>query len=238
MQKLSTRFLVIYSGAITLVFVVTILAGFSIKSKSAKFDEINVGRINVVEPDGTLRLVISNRAQFPGAFVQRKEYERPDRRVTGMLFLDDEGTEDGGLTWAGSKDKNGKITTDGGLTFDQYMQDQVFSIDAGRDGDARWSTITFTDRPDYSVTELFDWDKKTRGLSEAERNAAWEKFFQSHPRPENRLIIGRAQDNSSLLALKDPQGRDRIVLRVDSNGNPAVQILDAQGKVIGQLPQK
>lgn len=238
MQKLSTRFLVIYSGVLTVVFAVTVLAGFAGRSKPARFDEINVGRINVVEPDGTLRLVISNRVQFPGAFVQGKEYERPDRRVTGMLFLDDEGTEDGGLTWAGSKDKNGKITTDGGLTFDQYLQDQVLAIDAGRDGDNRWSTISFWDRPDYSVTEEFDLDRKIRGLSQAERNTAWQKFSQSHPLPQKRVIIGRAQDNSSLLELKDPQGRDRIVLRVDSNGNPAVQILDAQGKVIGQLPQK
>ena len=30
------------------------------------FDTITVGRINVEEPDGTKRLVISNRSQFPG----------------------------------------------------------------------------------------------------------------------------------------------------------------------------
>jgi hypothetical protein len=30
------------------------------------FDEITAGRINIVEPDGAKRMVISNKAQFPG----------------------------------------------------------------------------------------------------------------------------------------------------------------------------
>ena len=64
----------------------------------AHFDEITVGRINIAEPDGTKRLIISNKAQFPGAFEQGKEIARPDRAsFAGMLFLDEEGNENGGL---------------------------------------------------------------------------------------------------------------------------------------------
>ena len=33
------------------------------------------------------------------------------------------------------------------------------------------------------------------------------------------------------------EGRDRIVLRVAPDGTPALQMLDAGGKVIGELPQ-
>ena len=238
MSSFYRKFLAIYSGVITLVFAVTVFAGFSGKSKPQHFDEINVGRINIVEPDGKLRLVISNRAQFPGSYVHGKEIERPDRKDTGMLFLDDEGTEMGGLTWGGSKDKNGKITADGHLSFDQYMQDQIFAIDAGREGDSKWSAMTFSDRGDYSIMEGFEAAKKIRALPESERKAAWAKFSQTHPGDHNRVIIGRAPDNSSVLRLKDPDGHDRIVLKVDAKGEPTVQILDAQGKVVSQMPQK
>ncbi len=238
MPNVSSRFLAVYSGVLTVAFAVTVFAGFSGKSKPQHFDEISVGRINVIEPDGKLRLVISNRAQFPGSYVKGKEIERPDRQDTGLLFLDDEGTEMGGLTWGGSKDKNGKITADGHLSFDQYMQDQIFAIDAGREGESKWSAMTFSDRGDYSIMEGFEAAKRIRALPESERKAAWAKFRQEHPGDQNRVVIGRAPDNSSVLRLKDPQGRDRIVLKVDAKGDPVVQVLDAEGKVISQLPQK
>ena len=50
----SRRFLTIYSGVLTAIFTVTILAGFAGPTKKTAFDEISVQRINIVEPDGTL----------------------------------------------------------------------------------------------------------------------------------------------------------------------------------------
>ncbi len=42
------------------------LSAFTSAQEKARFDEIDVGRINVLDKDGTLRLVISNREQSPG----------------------------------------------------------------------------------------------------------------------------------------------------------------------------
>jgi hypothetical protein len=61
------RFLTIYSGVLTIVFAVTVLTGAA-ASRNQSFGTITVRRINVVEPDGTVRLTISNRADFPGAW--------------------------------------------------------------------------------------------------------------------------------------------------------------------------
>ena len=65
------RMLAIYAA------VTTVLLGFIAVARAAQkvetFDEITVHRINVTEPDGTLRLVISNRARLPGVMVQGKE---------------------------------------------------------------------------------------------------------------------------------------------------------------------
>lgn len=97
------RFLEIYAGVLTVAFAATVFRGLA-ETRKTTFDEIDVHRINVLEPDGTLRLVISDKAEFPGAFVNGKEIARPDRKDTGMLFLNEEGTEIGGMTfWRAEK---------------------------------------------------------------------------------------------------------------------------------------
>src|SRR5512147_592511 len=92
----SPKFLAIYSGVLTLVFAGTILAGFTAESHKASFDEITVHRVNIVEPDGTLRMVLSDKSEFPGIIIKGKEHPHPDRKTAGMLFFNDEGTENGG----------------------------------------------------------------------------------------------------------------------------------------------
>src|SRR3546814_13361431 len=72
------------------------------------FDEISVKRINIVEPDGKYRLVLSNSERFPGLFMEGKEYKHHSRDGGGMLFFNDEGDEVGGLTF-GSKTVGDKI---------------------------------------------------------------------------------------------------------------------------------
>ncbi|HXN96291.1 MAG TPA: hypothetical protein VN879_17415, partial [Candidatus Acidoferrales bacterium] len=76
---------------------VTVLSGFAGRSKKASFDEISVRRINIVEPDGTTRMILSNKTDAPGLIIRRKEYPHPDRKSAGVIFFDDEGTENGGL---------------------------------------------------------------------------------------------------------------------------------------------
>jgi hypothetical protein len=40
------------------------------------------------------------------------------------------------------------------------------------------------------------------------------------------------------LILKDPEGRDRIVLKVGADGTSSLQFLDASGKVLNEMPEK
>ena len=80
-----TKLLVVYSSVLTTVLAAFALTG-SVAAKPQTFDEIDVRRINVREPDGTLRLVISNRARLPGVIVQGKEQPPVDRPQAGLLF--------------------------------------------------------------------------------------------------------------------------------------------------------
>ena len=114
------KLLAIYSSVVTTVLTGLVLAG-SVAAKPQSFDEIDVRRINIREPDGTLRMVISNRARLPGVVAAGKEHPPVDRPFAGMLFYNDEGDENGGLVFSGRRDANGDVADSGGmLTFDRY----------------------------------------------------------------------------------------------------------------------
>jgi hypothetical protein len=232
------RFLAIYSGVLTIAFAVVVLTGFAESRQKQTFDEIDVRRINVIESDGTLRMVISNKADFPGIIIKGKETPHPGRSTAGMLFFNDEGTENGGLIFGGGKDKQGKVTSYGHLSFDQYEQDQVFSIDAGEENGKRTSELRVIDQPDHPITEEIAAAERIGRLPASQQEAEWKKYRASTPHSETRIQLGRSDDRSVALRLKDEQGRDRLVIRVQPDGSPILQFLDEQGKVTSQLPSR
>lgn len=233
----SQRFLVIYSGCLTVVFLGTVFFGLAKMKARTQFDEITVHRINVVEPDGTIRLILTDKAKGPGNFYKNKEYPHKDRQPAGLLFYDDEGSEDGALIYGLSKDKEGRVTgSNVHLSFDKYMQDQIFTIDAGQSGKDKYSKLTFQDRGDYPITDAVEANERISKLPEEQREEEWKKFFATHPGDQTRIVLGRVRDGSSELRLKDMEGRDRIVLRVAPDGTPELQMLDAKGKVLSKMP--
>ncbi len=141
----SQRFLMLYSGALTLVFAVTVLSAAT--RSHAKFDEIDVQRINVVEPDGTLRMTISNHARLPGIIVRGKE--KPfDRPQAGMIFYNDEASEIGGLIFGGSRNDKGDIVNSGGsLSFDRFEANQVVQLLGVDDSEDRIAGLSVSDSP-------------------------------------------------------------------------------------------
>src|SRR5579863_1124856 len=198
MSKLfaSPRFLAIYSAVLTIAFAVVVLAGFAESHQRQRFGEIDFERINVVEPDGTLRMVISNKAAFPGIIIKGKETPHPNRKSAGMLFFNDEGTENGGLIFGGSKEKDGKVTSYGHLSFDQYEQDQVFSIDAEQDGEQRTSELRIIDQPDYPITEDLAATARIGKLPKDEQPAAWKQLRANKAHAQTRILLGRLDDRS------------------------------------------
>jgi len=232
------RFLAIYCAVVTLAFAIVVLAGFAESRQKLKFSEIDVERINVVEPDGTLRMVISNKSAFPGIIIKGKETPHPDRKTAGMLFFNDEGSENGGLIFGGEKDKQGNASSYGHLSFDRYEQDQVFSIDASEDGSKRSSALRIIDQPDHPITQDLAEADRIGKLPKDQQSAEWKKYRAATPHSEPRIMLGRDDDRSVALRLKDVQGHDRIVIRVAPDGNPALQFLDASGKVTNEFGQK
>lgn len=223
--------------AAALAAIVT-LSGDSDPARRASFDEITVGRINIVEPDGTKRFILSNRAQFPGAYMQGKEKERSDRRsFAGMLFMSEDGTENGGLLQRGSIDANGKIDSGVSLTFDRFRQDQtlqLINIDDGR----QMTALMINDVPQFTVTSFDDQDRfreESSKLPADQRRLYWDKLAEGGRLMQNRIWLGNTRDKNSTLQLKDARGRTRMRLTVSADGNPEIQMLDEQGKVVKSI---
>ena len=202
---MNQRFLTIYSGVLTLVFAVTVFSGFSIGSKPTTFDQINVHRINVVEPDGTLRLVISDHAKLPGIITRGKErtFARPQ---AGMIFYNDEGSENGGLIIGGHRNAKGEVVDSGGsLSFDKYGANQIVQLVGVDDKEDRFAGLSVTD-----------------SLTGADSR--------------RRVWVGRGDDGTATVDLMDAQGKKRIVMEVKADGTPSLFFLNANGKVISQFP--
>ena len=72
----SPRFLAVYSGVLTLCFVATVVSALFVL-RSPTFGVITAHRINIVEPDGTVRLTISNRANFPAPGITKRNFPGP-----------------------------------------------------------------------------------------------------------------------------------------------------------------
>ncbi len=176
--------------------------------ESKTFDEITVHRINVVEPDGTLRMVLSNHDKLPGIIVKGKEQPFP-RPQAGMIFYNDEGSENGGLIFGGRTNEKGKVVNSGGsLTFDKYDANQIIQLAGVDDSEDRFAGLAVVD----SITGT-----------------------ENH----RRIWVGRGDDGTATIALMDGKGRRRILMEVGEKGNASLSFLDENGKVVNRfLPDK
>ena len=92
------------------------------RQQKQRFGEIDVERINVVEPDGKLRMVISNRPRSIGPIYKGEPFGYPGGTRPGIIFFNDEGTENGGLTFTGRTGPDGKYQASSHFSFDQFNQ--------------------------------------------------------------------------------------------------------------------
>ena len=180
------------------------LAAQAPASRPTRFDEISVQRINIVEPDGTLRMTISNRARLPGIIRHGKE-EAFDRPQAGMIFLNDEGSEVGGLIFGGRKNAKGEVQDAGGsLSFDRYDASQIVQLIGVHDKEDRFAGLAVTDSPPGQP---------------------------SH----RRIWVGSDETSTASVALSDAAGRKRILLQVAADGSASITFIDAQGKPVKEI---
>ena len=231
------RFLRAYALTSSLILVVLCTAAFHQTTTTQKFDEITVGRMNVVDADGKLRLVISNKdRQHPG-MMDGKLIERP-RPVAGLLFFNEEGDEVGGLTFTG-REVNGERRANAGIMFDQFKQDQTIGITYSEGGGRRSAGLLVWDRPETKLSELVEKLNAARKIEDpAEQKKAIAAISAAAPPAPRRLFVGKTPDKAAMISLSDGAGKPRLNLTVDAAGNPRIEFLDEQGKVVARIPQQ
>lgn len=198
--------------------------------------ELNVERINVVDPDGTVRLVIANKERLPGGIVDGKELPRQGMKTPGLLFYNDLGDECGGLIFGG-KQENGQVSAGGGLLFDQFKQDQVIGITTREQNGRRTRGLEVWDRPDHSLTGTYEMAQAAQAITDrGEQEAAFKEMQEAGHFGYQRLFVGRNGKGEALVMLADSKGRPRIRLRVDEHDVPRMEFLDEAGNVTYSLP--
>jgi len=205
-----------------------------------RFTEIDVERINIVEPDGKYRMVLSNRPRSIGPIYKGEPFGYAGGSRPGIIFFNDEGTENGGLTFNGRTLPNGRFQASSGFSFDQYNQDQILYFQYNDDNGVRRTGFTIADRAQLDIRDLVaERDsimKMPEGAARTEALARWAAPRNGVPLAATRLYVGRDAQRSAVINLFDPDGKPRLRLKVDSLGVASLEFLDAAGTVTRRLP--
>ena len=233
------RLLKLYALASTTVFAVFALTAFRRATTHAKFDVIDVERINVVEKDGKLRMVISNRDRSTGPIAYGKPFGYAGGNRPGIIFFNDEGTENGGLTFSGQRRPDGTYTASGHLSFDQYNEDQVVYLQyIDQNGQAR-KGLTIADRADVPILQVVALQDSIQKMPPGPaRDSATKRLREprlGEPLFAQRVYVGRDPAKSAMVLLSDRLGHPRLRLGVDSSGKASLDFLDEAGKVTYSL---
>jgi hypothetical protein len=197
--------------------------------RSENLSEITVERINVVDADGTLRMVIANKSRMPPVRINGQVLGNRNG-VAGLMFYNDYGDENGGLIY-----KGGTSGASMSLTFDQYKQDQTLGLQYTQGENGRLAGMSIWDRPDAPITDYFVQLSRTERLVNAtERAAAVAALDKRYPAPK-RVFIGKSTDHAATVLLHDGTGRPRLRLKVEQNGEAAIEFLDEQGRVTRRI---
>jgi hypothetical protein len=205
-----------------------------VEVSSTIVDELTVKRINVVEDDGTLRMMIGNSTLGRTAPMRGRQIVHPGRdEAAGLLFVNDEGTECGGLVFGGHRRDAGKEQI-GFLTFDDYEQNEGFRFGMHQEGSVVQRWLEFSDLPDWSLVDMIE---ELEGLDDDAAQEVQERYFAGQGGlGASRMRLARESDGSVGLVLRDARGQDRLRFVVPADGEPVLEVLDAEGVPRSLLP--
>lgn len=207
-MRAAQRFLAVYAGVLTVGLGLVVVYGFSRSAPS--FDQITVHRINVVEPDGTLRMVISDHAALPGVIVHGQREQPPARPQAGMIFYNDEGSEVGGLIFAGHRNAEGDVVDSGAsLSFDKYGAGQVVQLAGVDDETDKFSGL--------SVSGYADGRRAQRIWVGHDGNGD-AKVALMDAKGRKRILLDVAADGSASMSFLDAGGN--VIERLPATSRP------------------
>ncbi|HTD38435.1 MAG TPA: hypothetical protein VK669_13045 [Candidatus Limnocylindrales bacterium] len=193
-----------------------------------RFDEIVAKRVRVVDASGKTRLLLSGKPMtetiIEGRVLPRIGGPRQD---AGLMFYNDQGDEQGGLTYGGTGGEQGEA-----LTFDAWHQDQALEIQHGDGPAGSDSYIAGNELPKNSMAQTIpEFVREYNALhTDEERQALRARWRREGKFGRQRWMIGN-RAGSSDVRLNDANGHIRLWLRVDADGKARIDFLDENGTV-------
>jgi len=240
--KRQVRFLIGYAVIFTVIGAYFLVKSMQTKNGEAHFNTLSAERVNIVEPDGTVKLSLFDKENLPAAVVNGIKLPRSGGGESGMMFYNEEGIECGGFIYGGRK-INGNASSGMGLTFDKYKQDQEIQIyhdqqsDSGKES-VEENAVIISDRPDWSIDQTFaKWDSIKKNIQDtAAQRLAIGELARSGYFGRDRLIVGKVHNKNTGLFINDAGGKPRLNIFVDTAGKPHIQFFDDKGTLISELP--
>jgi hypothetical protein len=231
-SRAGMRFLKAYVFTAASLLIVVTLSAFQSQSQRTRFEVIDVERVNIVEKDGKVKIVLSNKARFPGLMVRGVENPYP-RDVAGIALINDEGTEYGSLTTQ-TRRAAGNFGAYSGLRWGNLGQSPSVGMIYDDDNGQREAGVFVADAPTSIASQLVERGKAVQQMPEGPAKVRAMAELRRADGPK-RITIARMKDQSSAVELADPQGKPRLRLVVDRTGAPRVDFLDATGRVTRTL---
>ena len=230
------RWMKVYALVVTSLIVVMWFSGFRQLGQKQKFEEIDAERINIVEKDGKLRMVIANKERTPGPVERGVPFAYGSGRRIGMIFYNDESTECGGLAF-GSSRTGSDYEAGAILAFDQYDEDQAIALQHYESNSRRYSGLSINEYPNSMTNK--ERSEKCESVGRMPEGPGKKKALDELSKLDgrNRVYLGRTRSGAAMLSLADPAGNDRLRLRVDTLGAAHIEFLNDTGKVVRSIPE-
>jgi len=229
--------------AFSLTAAMLLITTFAFKNKST-FDTIDVKRINIIEDDGTVKMLITNAENFPskGDEVNGIIYHKRTKRA-GLLFYTEDGKECGGLIYDGRKTEKGH-SAGLSLTFDQYDGDQVMQLITTdqKVGNNRYKSgrLVFNDLGDNQTQETSTRiGEELNGIKDLNKRREKREEYRKKGMlgSVTRIALGQTPGKQNGLFLYDDKGKTRAKFIIDKDNSIKLIAYDEMGKVISTWPE-
>jgi len=201
----------------------------------SSFETIEVERINIREPDGTLRMVISNKKKQDVGSIDGITIHEPGQRAAGMIFFNEHGDEMGGLIFKGvSKEDSG-----GSLTFDRWKNDQVVQLLYSDSKGHSSSGLIISDRPnDATMVNVLKRQREIKKLKGDQKTQAEAKLIDDVRSKKINLgtarVFAGVKDGVAQYTLYDSNGKIKVRISAKPDGPGKIEFFDKNGKLISK----
>lgn len=222
---------------ITSIFILAFIGyGFRKSTQDDIVKSLRAEKIEIVEPDGTVKLSLFNKENLPAAVINGKKMSRQGGDEAGLMFYNTEGEECGGLVYNG-KGKNGQGQNELSITFDKYKQDQVvqFSYIQRENGDDT-KGLTVFERPSFPVDQTMATLDSIRSnvKGEQEQQQVINKLKTEGYFGYTRMFAGQQGQRTGVF-VRDTKGRIRLEMIVNEQNEPEILFYNEKGEIYKKI---